>query len=322
MPTPRVPSLKALRALEAAARRRSLTKAAEELNVTPAAISQLLKTLEHDFGTKLIDRKDGDFRVASLAQAGLSDLREGFERVLLGVSKMREYEVNRPLTITVEPSFAATWLLRRLPRFATAHPDANIRLDPSLRVVDLVHERDIDLGIRYGPGDYPGHRVDQLLSEEMFPVCSPELLEGEHPLRTPEDLRWHTLLHDDFETADKSIPTWEMWLKAAGCDVDPTPGLHFPLTSMAVEAAVLGHGVALISRVIASGHLAGGQLIRPFGPDVTIPVDFAYYLVCLEEVAERLDIAAFREWILDEANRAEVGTEAAQLQVMRDRRDR
>ena len=308
--TSRVPSLKALRALEAAARLRSLSKAAEELHVSPAAISQLLKTLEHDFGTKLIKRKDGEFRVASLAQAGLSDLTEGFERVLLGVRRMREYGADRPLTITVEPSFAATWLLSRLPRFATVHPNVNIRLDPSLRVVDLVHERDIDLGIRYGSGDYPGHLVDKLLSEEMFPVCSPELLEGEHPLRTLDDLRWHTLLHDDFETADKSIPTWEMWLKAAGCDVDSTPGLHFPLTSMAVEAAVLGQGVALISRVIASGHLASGQLVRPFGPDVTTPVDFAYYLVCLEELAERSDIAAFREWILDEANRAEVATEA------------
>jgi|COG998Drversion2_1049125.scaffolds.fasta_scaffold04848_3 LysR family glycine cleavage system transcriptional activator len=308
MRPPRIPSLKALRALEATARHRSLTKAADELNVTTAAISQQLKTLEHDFGTKLIDRKDGEFRVASLAQMGLPDLREGFERILFGVRKMREYESHRPLTIAIEPSFAATWLLRRLPKFTATHPDVNIRLDPSLRVVDLAHERGIDLGIRYGSGYYPGHRVDKLLSEEMFPVCSPALLEGEHPLRIPDDLRWHTLLHDDFETADKSIPTWEMWLKAAGCDVDDTAGLHFPLTSMAVEAAVLGHGVALTSRVIASGYLASGQLIRPFGPDVTTPVDFAYYLVCLKEVRERPNIAAFREWILNEASRAELAT--------------
>nr|MDJ0957444.1 LysR substrate-binding domain-containing protein [Arenicellales bacterium] len=262
MRDPRIPSLKALRALEAAARHHSLTKAADELNVTTAAISQQLKTLEHDFGTKLIGRKDGEFRVARLVQVGLPDLREGFERILLGVRKMRDYGSNRPLTIAVEPSFAATWLLSRLPQFTTAHPDINIRLDPSLRVVSLVHERDIDLGIRYGSGDYPGHQVDKLLSEEMFPVCSPALLEGEHPLRSPDDLRWHTLLHDDFETADQSVPTWERWLKTAGCDIDPVAGLHFPLTSMAVEAAVLGQGVALISRVIASGHLATGQLIR------------------------------------------------------------
>lgn len=306
MHTPRIPSLKALRALEATARHQSLTRAADELNVTTAAISQQLKTLEHDFGAKLVDRKDGEFRVASLVQAGLPDLRDGFERILLGVRKMREYGSHRPLTIAVEPSFAATWLLSRLPRFTTANPDINIRLDPSLRVVDLAHERDIDLGIRYGSGDYPGHQVDKLLSEEVFPVCSPALLETEHPLRTPDDLRWHTLLHDDFETADRSIPTWEKWLKTAGCVVDPTAGIHFPLTSMAVEAAVLGHGVALISRVIASGHLATGQLIRPFGPDVTTPVDFAYYLVCLEEVAGRSDITAFRGWILREASQAEL----------------
>ena len=301
MASTRIPSLKALRALEATARHRSLTKAADELNVTTAAISQQLKTLEHDFGTKLLHRKDGEFRVAAVASAGLADLREGFDRVLLGVRKMREFGVHRPLTITVEPSFGATWLLRRLPRFNAQHPEISIRLDASLRIVDLTREHDVDMGIRYGSGEYPGHRVDKLLSEEAFPVCSPQLLEGDHPLRTLADLRWHTLLHDDFETADKSALDWEMWIRAAGCDLDTTSGPHFPLTSMVVEAAVLGQGVALVSRVIAGDHLAAGQLVRPFGPKVTTPVDFSYYVVCLEEVAERTDISAFREWALREA---------------------
>lgn len=303
MVSSRIPSLKALRALEATARHRSLTKAADELNVSTAAISQQLKTLEHDFGTKLIERKGGEFRVAGEVEAGLADLREGFERILLGVKKMREFGAHRPLTIAVEPSFAATWLLRRLPQFNTEHPDIGVRLDASLRVVDLAREHDLDMGIRYGAGEYPGHRVDKLLSEELFPVCSPKLLEGEHPLQIPADLRWHTLLHEDFETADKSMPKWEDWLRVAECDVDPTPGPHFPLTSMVVEAAVLGHGVALSSRVIASGHLATGELVRPFGPQVTTPTDFAYYLVCLEEMANRPDIVAFREWALRQAEK-------------------
>ena len=308
MHAPRLPSLKALRVLETVARHRSLSRAAEQLNVTPAAVSQQIKALEHYFGTSLIDRGEGEFQLSNTARAGLADLQEGFERILSGVRKMSEYGLHRPLTMTVEPSFAATWLLSRLPRFSANHPDIDIRLDPSLRVKDLSHERDIDLGVRYGAGDYPGHRVDKLLSEEMFPVCSPALLAGGHPLETPDDLRWQTLLHDDFETADKSIPTWSMWLKAAGCDIGSTPGLHFPLTSMAVEAAVQGHGVALVSRVIASGHLDNGRLVRPFGPKVTTPVDFSYYLVCLEEVAGRPDIAAFRNWILEEAERDETGT--------------
>lgn len=297
----RIPSLKALRALESTARHRSLTKAASELNVTTAAISQQLKTLERDFGTKLLHRKDGEFQVADIAEAGLADVREGFARVLLGVKKMREFASGRPLTITVEPSFAATWLLRRLPRFNTEHPHTRVRLDASLRVVDLSRERDVDMGIRYGSGEYLGHRVDKLLSEEVFPVCSPGLLDGEHPLRTPADLRWHTLLHDDLETADRSLPNWEMWLRAAGCDVNATSGPQFPFTSMVVEAAILGHGVALAGSVIAGEHLATGELVRPFGPEVATPVDFAYYLVCLEDVAERRDIAAFREWALQEA---------------------
>ena len=303
MTTTRLPSFKALRALEATVRHRSLTKAADELNVTTAAISQQIKALEHDIGTQLIERKAGEFHVTDITEAGLTDLREGIERVVLGVKKMREFGATRRLTIAVEPSFAATWLLRRLPQFDTDHPDISVRLDVSLRVVDLARERDIDIGIRYGDGEYPGHRVDKLLSEELFPVCSPKLLEGGHPLKSPADLCGHALLHDDFETADKSMPKWKDWLRAAECDVDPTPGPHFPFTSMVVEAAVLGHGVALSSRVIASGHLATGELVRPFGPEVTTPTDFAYYLVCLEEITNRPDIVAFREWALQQAEK-------------------
>jgi LysR family glycine cleavage system transcriptional activator len=307
----RIPSLKALRALEASARHRSLTRAADELNVTTAAISQQLKTLEHDFGAKLVHRKDGEFWVDEIAQAGLADLREGFERLLLGVQKMREFGARRPLTVTVEPSFAVTWLVRRLPRFNEQHPDINIRLEATLRVVDFTREHDIDIGIRYGSGDYPGHRADKLLSEEVFPVCSPRLLEGDNPLRTVDDLRWHTLLYDDFETRDKSMPKWEEWLRAAGCEVDATSGPHFSHSSMVIEAAVLGHGVALIGRVMAGDYLATGQLVRPFGPEVTTPVDYAYYLVCLEGVAERRDIAAFRAWALKEAKLDRASTTAA-----------
>ena len=303
MVSTRIPSLKALRALEASARHRSLTKAADELNVTTAAISQQLKALEHEFGTKLLHREGNELRIDEMAQAGLADLRDGFDLVLLGVKKIREFGARRPLTVTVEPSFAATWLLRRLPSFNAQYPDINVRLDATLRVVDFAHDQDVDVGIRYGSGAYPGHRVDKLLSEEAFPVCSPKLLKGDHPLRTADDLRWHTLLHDDFVTQDKSMPKWEAWLKAARSDVDATPGPHFSHTSMLVEAAVLGHGVALTGRIMAGDHLATGQLVRPFGPDVTMPVDFAYYLVCLESVTERRDVAAFRAWALEEANR-------------------
>ena len=246
--------------------------------------------------------------MSDVAQAGLADLREGFARVLLGVKRMREFGVHRPLTLTVEPSFAATWLLRRLPRFNIQHPEISVRLDASLRVVDLAGEPDIDMGIRYGSGEYPGHQVDRLLSEEVFPVCSPKLLEGEHPLRSAADLRWHTLLHDDFQSADQTTPNWETWLRAAGCNVDANFGPRFPFTSMVLEAAALGHGVALVGRVIAGGHLASGQLVRPFGPEVATPVDFAYYLVCLEQVADRPDIATFREWALSEAKREDPET--------------
>ena len=269
--------------------------------MTVAAISRQLKTLEHDFDVRLFHRSSGKLHLAGIVEAGLQDLRAGFERLALGVKKMREFGTHRPLTVAVEPSFAATWLLRRLPDFNALYPDISVRLDASLRVVNLAHERDIDLAIRYGNGDYPAHCVNKLLEDETFPVCSPKLLSGVHPLTTPEDLRWHTLLHDDFETADSAMPNWRDCLQAAGYEIDASVGPHFPLTSMVVDAAALGQGVALASRVIAAGHLATGALVRPFGADFTTRAEFAYYFVCLEKVADTHDVRAFREWIVGQA---------------------
>ena len=299
--TLRIPSFKALRALDAVVRHQSISKAADELHVSPAAISQQLKTLEKDFDTKLIERKEGKFTVSKFVEAGLPDIREGFESITNGVKKMREQHASRPLTVTVEPSFAATWLLRRLPGFSATHPDINIRLDPSMEVTDLRHHNDIDMGIRYGNGEYPGHRVDKIIEETVSPVCSPELMTGDHPLNSPDELRWHTLLHDDFCSADKSIPSWEMWLESAGCRFEPRAHQHLPLSSMTAEAAALGQGVALMSSVISSEYLSNGRLIRPFDDSLTTLVDFSYYLVCLEGIADRPDVKAFRDWIIKEA---------------------
>ena len=299
----RIPSFKALRALDAVVRHQSISKAADELNVSPAAISQQLKTLEKDFDRKLVERKDGRFVVSKFVEAGLPDIREGFERVILGVKKMRDHHASRPLTITVEPSFAATWLLKRLPGFSVAYPDINIRLDPSMEVADL-HHNDIDMGIRYGNGEYPEHRVDKIIEEVVSPVCSPDLLTGDHPLESPDDLRWHTLLHDDFCSEDKSIPSWEMWLESAGCDFEPLAHQHLPLSSMTAEAAALGQGIALMSNVITSEYLSNGRLVKPFDESLSTLADFSYYLVCLEEIADRPDVTAFRDWLLDEAGRA------------------
>ena len=299
----RLPSLNALRAFEAAGRHLSFSKAAEELHVTPAAVGHQVKALEHDLGSVLFDRLNRALQLTPAGQSLLPGLSEVFYRVTEVVETFRRRDLNRPLTVSMPPSFGATWLMPRLERFRTLHPDIDIRLDADNRIVDLVHD-DVDVGLRYGLGDYPGMRVDCLLSEEVFPVCSPRLLGAEHPLRDLDDLRWHTLLHVDGYAQDDYWPDWNMWLHSARIgDIEVRRGLHFSHTSLALQAAVNGQGVVLGSRVLAGNDLKEGRLVRPFAYGSRM--SFAYYMVCPEVLADEPRIAAFREWIIEEAAAAE-----------------
>ncbi len=304
-----LPPLNALRAFEAAGRHLSFTKAAAELHVTPAAISQQLKTLEDSLGVQLFRRLNKALLLTDAGQACLPGLQAGFDRLAEAVKASRARDARRALTVSVAPSFGAKWLVPRLDRFRETHPGVDVRIDASHRLVDFVRE-DVDIGIRYGPGDYPGLRVDRLLTDEVFPVCSPRLRAGPHPLRIPDDLRWHTLLHVDLATGDPCCPDWRMWLLAAGVgDIDPTRGPQFSLSSMALQAAIEGHGVVLNSRVLVADDLVAGRLIKPF--DLSFPVSFAYYVVCPETTADQPRIAAFREWVMAEATADLAPTQSA-----------
>jgi LysR family glycine cleavage system transcriptional activator len=195
--------------------------------------------------------------------------------------------------VTVLPSFAARWLVPRLGRFRKIWPDIDLRIDPSPEVVDF-SRGDVDVAIRYGGGRYPGLFSERLMAEDIFPVCSPALLEGPHPLRDPADLVHHTLLHDE------GHGDWRTWLLAAGIDaVDPTRGTVFTDAGMLIQAAVAAQGVALARRVLAGDELAAGRLMRPF--KLSLPTQFAYYFVCPADVVERPRIQAFKEWLLVEA---------------------
>jgi LysR family glycine cleavage system transcriptional activator len=299
----RLPSLNALRAFEAAGRHLSFSKAAEELHVTPAAVGHQVKVLEQDLGAVLFDRLNRALQLTPAGQSLLPGVSDVFYRLTETVETFRRRDANRPLTVSMPPSFGASWVIPRLERFRARHPDIDIRLDADNRVVDLIHD-DVDVGLRYGLGDYPGMRVDSLLSEEVFPVCSPRLLQGEHPLRGLEDLRWHTLLHVDGYAQDDYWPDWNMWLRSAGMsDLEVRRGLHFSQTTLALQAAVGGQGVALGSRVLAGNELAHERLVRPFTHGSRM--SFAYYMVCPEALADEPRIAAFREWIIEEAAAAE-----------------
>ena len=306
----RLPSLNALRAFEAVARHLSLTRAAAELHVTPAAVSHQLKALEADLGVPLLRRARREFFLTDAAQAGLPALREAFDLLGEAVERMRSELPDRLLTISVLPSFAVSWLVPRLSRFKARHPEIDVRLDTTDRVVDLRREA-IDLGIRFGAGDYPGLEVQQLLNEQIFPVCSPALLEGPHPLKAPEDLRHHSLLHVDWTPFMEETGDWKLWLMAAGLEdvVDVSRGPRFSHTNLALQAAVHGQGVVIGSQALAGDDLAAGRLVRPFG--VSVPVNFCYFMVTTPGAARLPKVVAFKDWLLSEAAGEEGGNRPA-----------
>ncbi|WP_339631230.1 transcriptional regulator GcvA [uncultured Sneathiella sp.] len=292
----RFPPLKALRSFEAAARHLSFSKAAEELFVTPAAVSHQVKALEDWLGVILFKRLNRAVILTNEGQNYVMGVRNGLEIIGAATEKIMLQDASGALHVDTLPSFAARWLLPRLSRFREAHPDIDVRLSASDHLTDFNRE-DVDVVIRYGHGHYPGLRVNKLLTEElMFPVCSPNLLEGKHPLRHPNDLKYHTLLHDDMRI------DWQAWLAMAGVTgVDPKKGPSFNDSSMLLTAAMEGQGVALGRSTLAADDLMAGRLVQPFNIQ-PMQADHAYYIVSPEEAADRPRIAAFREWIMEEAS--------------------
>jgi LysR family glycine cleavage system transcriptional activator len=295
----RLPPLNSLRAFEAVARHLSISKAAEELSVTPAAVSHQIKTLEDHLGVALFRRDKRNLMLSDAGQACLPGIREGFERLAAAVGEIDSLGLAGILTVSVAPSFAAKWLLPRLDRFQTKHPDIDVRVSASMQLVDFSRD-DVDMAIRYGSGRYPELIVERLMTEAVYPVCSPKLMKGKDALTSPEALRSHALLHDDSPDGDVSCPTWAMWLKAAGVeDIDASRGPRFNQSSLVLEAAILGRGVALAKAALAAADLADGRLVKPF--EMNVPVDFAYYVVCPKAKLNLPKVALFRDWLRAEA---------------------
>ena len=295
----RLPPLNALRAFEAVARHLSMTRASQELSVTPAAVSRQVKTLEDYLGVTLLRRANKALFLTDAGQACVPALTRGFDLLAAAIRDLGVHDARRPLTVSVTPSFGAQWLVPRLDRFRTLHPTFDVRIDASTRLADFRHD-DVDVAIRYGPGGRPGLRADRLMSEEIFPMCSPRLLERTGALDSPEALRGRTLLHVDTAQLDEAWPDWETWLITAGVmGVDARRGPRFTQPSMALQAACDGLGIALGGSVLAADDLRAGRLVQPF--DLSFPVNFAYHVVCPESTADRPRVVAFRDWILREA---------------------
>jgi LysR family glycine cleavage system transcriptional activator len=301
LPLRKLPPLNALRSFEVAARCSSFTKAAAELLVTPAAVGQQVRQLEDFMGVRLFRRESRVLVLTPAGEACLPGIREGFAQLAAAVGQAKPQTKVGRLTVSVAPSFAAKWLLPRLSDFEARHPDIDVHVDASMPLVDL-NEGNVDVAIRYGSGQYPGLRVERLLGEEIIPVCSPALRDGDRPLARPEDLVEHALLHDDSPDNDPSCPTWPMWLRAAGVQgVDAIRGPHFSQSSLVLEAAVLGRGVALAKATIAAADLAAGKVVRLF--EMSVPLAFAYYLVSPESASQSPKVHAFRQWLFEQVGR-------------------
>ncbi len=303
--TRRIAPLGALRAFEAAARHLSFTKAAAELNVTPAAISHQIKALEEYSGVQLFHRRTRALLLTDTGKAALPTLRDGFDLLATASATLRTDRDSGILTVSAAPSIAAKWLVTRLDRFRALEPDIDIRLDATDRLRDFARDG-VDIAIRYGSGNYPGMSVRQLFATRVHPVCSPAFLEDHPTLRAPQDLAGRTLLHIDWATQEESWPSWKMWLLAAGViGVDPARGPRFNDIAMALQAAVEGHGIALVSDVLASDDMAAGRLVRLF--DLSVPVTFGYYVVCPPDKAEVPKVKRFCDWLCAEADATERG---------------
>ena len=295
----RLPPLNSLKVFEAAARHLSFTKAAEELHVTPGAVSQQIKALEDFLQTPVFRREKRALLLTDEAQASLPVLREGFDKLTEAADILAAKADTRRLAVSVAPSFASKWLVPRLDSFQEANPEIDVWVSADMDVVDFAVE-DVDLAVRYGGGRYPGLVVDHLMAEKIVPVCAPSLLTGNNPLKEPEDLVHHTLLHDSSPDKDEKIPNWPMWLKAAGvCHKEGTRGLKFNQSSLVIEAAVAGKGVALAKSALALADLEAGRLVIPF--DLKTPTDFAYYIVYPPSKSSSASVKAFTAWLKNEA---------------------
>ncbi len=289
----RLPSLNALKAFEATARHESFTKAAHELCVTQGAVSQQVKALEAELGVRLFGRERQRLVITDAGRTYLEVVRDTFDRLAMGTEHLLQRQKSGTLTITTSPNFAAKWLVHRLRRFSEAHPGIDLRVSASLQHIDFARE-DIDLAIRHGDGLWPGMHVTRLCTEELFPVCSPKLTSGSGALRSPRDIKHHTLLHTN-GTGD-----WANWLERVGVDgIDLKHGVVFNQASMTIDAAVDGQGIALARTALVSWDLISGRLVRPFVQTLEVP--YAFWIVCPKSAADLPKISTFRSWLLKEA---------------------
>ncbi|NVD96639.1 transcriptional regulator GcvA [Massilia sp. BJB1822] len=295
----RLPNLSALRAFEAAARHENFSRAAEELHLTHGAISHQVRGLENDLGLALFARKGRQVKVTPEGRRFALTVGRALGEIAAAAEALRPGRNCQRLTISSIPSFAARWLAPRLGRFIELHPEVEVVLQASSTLQDL-HLEGIDVGIRFGRGQYPGLLSERLMGDIYYPVVSPRYRGGDLPA-TPAALAQATLL--------RSNEPWLPWFRAAGLSLaEPAGGVMFEDLSMLIRSAVDGDGVALVRHVVAMQELASGQLLRLF--ELATPSPDDYYFVTPPGAAAKPQVQAFRAWLL-----AEIAQFAPQLRL-------
>ena len=295
MPQP-LPPLNALRAFEAIARHLSFAKAADELHVTPAALSHQIRALEAQLGLELFHRRT---RAIELTEAGRTlypGLQAGFESVRGAVARLARARDANILVISATVGLTSKWLMPRLWRFLHAHPEIDARVAATMKLADFAADG-VDVAIRMSDGNHPDLHVEKLFDDSMLPVCAPRLVE--QGLRSAADLARFPLIHHDIPMSMRAPPKWADWLAVAGAEgIDATRGLRVNVADHALDAAVAGAGVSLSFKLIASDDVHSGRLVSPFGPE--LPLSIGYYFVCPQGHETRSNVRAFRDWLFAE----------------------
>lgn len=314
-----LPPLTAIRAFEAATRHMSFSAAARELCVSASAVSQQIKILESHLGVQLFERDPA--RGLKITAAGrvcapaLQSILDSLSHVFAQVHANHEEQI---VTLLLSPSLMGTWLAPRLRSFEALHPDINVRVWINRGLHPAQNRVEHDLAIYYGEGPFQDRRVDLLMTESVFPVCSPSLLQR-HPIKVAGDLRAHALLHDDTLVWERNastlgFPDWSAWLSFAGVTgLDSARGHRVQVSSSVLDFAAEGVGVALARSCIAQRDLDRGRLVRPLA--LEYPRRFPYYVVCNPLALSRLAVSQLRNWLIDEGRATERASQAHERRV-------
>jgi len=293
-----LPPLNALRAFEATARHMSFTLAADELSVTPAALSHQIKGLEDFLGQRLFVRKVRSIELTGAGMALYPGLHAAFLQIRQSVALVDRAPNDNVLVVSASPGFTAKWLAPRLYRFLTANPAIDARISATQSLANFTTDG-VDIAIRNSRAEIRGLWSQRLIDIKLLPVASPRLV-VEHNIEKPSDLAKVPLIHDDLLGSLHGLPTWADWLAAAGVEgINLARGLRFSSPDHALEAAVEGAGVLLAHKALAHDDLRTGRLVAPFALELDTERSFA--VVCPQTHMRRPTVKAFVSWIVEEA---------------------